>query len=68
MKSVILYIIFGILVFISCTEKSKTKNIEQKIYVISKEDSIQNLSFQIEYPDYAQNNFIIGNNLSLIHI
>ncbi|WP_296143596.1 hypothetical protein [uncultured Flavobacterium sp.] len=62
MKSVILYIIFGILVFISCTEKSKTKNIEQKIYVISKEDSIQNLSFQIEYPDYAQNNFIIGNN------
>lgn len=60
MKTFILCITIGLPVLISCTEKSKTENIVQEIYVISKEDSLQNLSFKIEYPDYAQNNFIIG--------
>lgn len=61
MKTSILYIILGSFVLIGCEEKSPiTEKSKSEIYIISKQDSLQNLSFQIEYPDYAQNNFIIG--------
>lgn len=61
MKNFILYIILGVPFLISCNKKSSiTKKTVRKIYIISEEDSLQNLSLQIEYPDYAQNNFIIG--------
>lgn len=46
MKSAILYIIFVSPLLIGCNEKSKVKSIAKEIYVISKQDNLQSLSFK----------------------
>ena len=48
---------------ISCDDKLQS---EKEVYVISKKDSIQNLSFKIEHDYYARCNFILGDSNKIL--
>lgn len=59
MKKSFTYLILGIVFFISCNDKLSLKEKEKELYIISKRDSIQNLSFKIEHNYYSKNNFVL---------
>ncbi|TPD72056.1 hypothetical protein [Flavobacterium microcysteis] len=49
-----------VLFIISCNDKLPLKQNEKEAYIISKRDSIQNLSSKIEYGHYGTANFILA--------
>lgn len=49
----------GLIFFINCNDKLTLEKKEKELYIISKRDSIQNLSFKIEHNYYLKNNFVL---------
>lgn len=49
----------GLTFFISCNDKLPLEQKEKELYIISKKDSIQNLSLKIEHDYYSRNNFVL---------
>lgn len=61
MKKSFAFLTSGLVLFtISCNDKLALKQNEKEAYIISKKDSIQNLSFKLEHAYYATANFILA--------
>lgn len=60
MKKSFAFLTSGLVFFtISCNDRLELKQNEKEAYIISKRDSIQNLSFKLEPNYYARGNFIL---------
>lgn len=61
MKKSFVFLTSGLVLFtISCNDKLALEQNEKEAYIISKRDSIQNLSFKLEHAYYASANFILA--------
>jgi len=61
MKKSFVFLTSGLVFFtISCNDKLAVKQNEKEAYIISKKDSIQNLSSNIEHGHYGTANFILA--------
>lgn len=60
MRKSFAFLTFGLVFFIvSCNDNQVLERKEKETYIISKRDSIQNLSFKLEHTYYASANFIL---------